>query len=315
MPGDSTKNNTTTGGGDWPIDYGPDFLEKVRALHAGAEELPDYHGWLVDHMGGRVETFRSRLLWQIKAFTSLQNLDILDFGCGTGSSAVMMAEAESSNRVVAADIDPASLELAELRFRYHEILSRITIRHIAPIRAVGDLELPTETFDFVLMNGVLEHVIPFRTRKAVLLDAWRVLRRGGLLFISETPNLLWPIDRHTTGLPFLPWMPSAVAHRYAVAFNRHNNLGDLDSRGRRGMTFWGIVRVLREAGYGVEVLNVTSAHNRLLPSGPPNGTPVSLQRRFATFVLEDVMGRVLTPLGVPVVAFGPFIEYLCLRKC
>ncbi len=298
----------------YPIDYGPEFLERVRALHAGAEDLSDYEGWIVDHMGGRVETFRSRLLWQIKAFTSLQNLDILDFGCGTGSTTVMLAEADSNNRIVGVDIDQQSLDLAELRFQFHNISSQISLRHISPVQDPGDLELPPECFDFVLMNGVLEHVIPFRTRNAVLLDAWRVLRRGGLLYISETPNLLWPTDRHTTGLPFLSWMPSGVAHRYAVAFRRHNDWNDLDSRGRRGMTFWGIVRPLKKAGFDVEVLNLTTAQNRLLPSGPPEGTTTSAKRKLATFVLQDIFGKMLTPLGVPVVAFGPFIEYLCLRK-
>ena len=71
---------------DYAIDYGPEFLEKVRDMHAGAEELPDYEKWIIDHMGGRVETFRRQLLRQIRAFTRLENADILDFGCGTGST-------------------------------------------------------------------------------------------------------------------------------------------------------------------------------------------------------------------------------------
>jgi len=283
-------------------------------MHAEAEELPGYESWIIDHMGGRVETFRKDLLWQIKAFTSLENIDILDFGCGTGSTTVMLAEADSDNRVTATDIDPGSLELAELRFRHHGISSQISLRRIPLIKEAGDLDLSSEKFDFVLMNGVLEHVVPFPTRRAVLLEAWRVLRRGGLLFISETPNLLWPIDRHTTGLPFLSWLPSAAANRYAVAFNRHSEGSDLDSRGRRGMTFRGIVRPLREAGHEVEVLNITSAHNRLLPAGPPDGASISMKRRFATFVLERMLGRLFSPLGIPVVTFGPFIEYLCLKK-
>ena len=299
---------------DYPIDYGPEFLEKVLEMHAGAEDLPAYESWIVDHMGGRVETFRRQLLWQIRAFTRLENADILDFGCGTGSTTVMLAEASTDNRVTAADIDPRSLEMAELRLRHHGISSQISLRRIQPISRVGDLDLPSETFDFVLMNGVLEHVTPFSDRGAVLLEAWRVLRRGGMLFISETPNLLWPIDRHTTGLPFLSWLTSSAAHRYAVTFNRHNDGSDIDSRGRRGMTFWGIVRPLRKAGNGVEVLNITSADNRLLPAGPPDGTSVGMKRKLATFILENILGRMLSPLGISVVAFGPFIEYLCLKK-
>ena len=84
------KNKTSS---DCAIDYGPEFLEKVRDMHAGAEELPDYEKWIIDHMGGRVETFRKKLLRQIRAFTRLENADILDFGCGTGSTTVMLASA------------------------------------------------------------------------------------------------------------------------------------------------------------------------------------------------------------------------------
>ena len=299
---------------DYPIDYGPEFFEKVLDMVAGSEELPDYEKWIIDHMGGRVEVFRERLLRQIKVFTSLENADILDFGCGTGSTAVMLAEADSNNRVTAADIDPGSLEMADLRFRYHGISSQISICQIPPIKEVGDLDLPSGHFDFVLMNGVLEHVTPFRTRGAVLLEAWRVLRSGGMLFISETPNLLWPVDRHTTGLPFVPWLPLSAAHRYAVAFKRHNEGSDFDSRGRHGISFWGIVRPLREAGHDVEVLNITIADNRLMPAGPSDGAPVSLRRRLANLVLQDMLGKILTPMGIPVVAFGPFIEFLCLKK-
>jgi len=299
---------------DYPIDYGQDFLEKVREMHAGGEGLPAYESWIVDHMGGRVETFRRQLLRQIRAFTGLEDSEILDFGCGTGSTAVMLAEAGDSARITAADIDPVSLELAELRFRHHGVSSRISIRLIDPVLKAGDLDLPPDRFDLVLMNGVLEHVVPFRARAAVLLEAWRVLRTGGMLFISETPNALWPFDRHTTGLPFIPWLPSRAAHRCAVAMGRHNEDGDLDSRGRRGMTYWGIVRPLKEAGERFEVLNITRTGNRLLPAGPPDGERVSPRRRFASFVLEDVLGRALSPMGIPVVAFGPFIEYLCLKK-
>jgi len=299
---------------DYPIDYGPEFLAKVRQMHSAAVGLPAYESWIVDHMGGRVETFRRRLLRQISAFTDLQGADILDFGCGTGSTTVMLAEASAGGRISAADIDPLSLEMARMRFEHHGISSRVSILAIDPVEKEGDLSLDSGTFDFVLMNGVLEHVVPFGNRAAVILEAWRMLRTGGLLFISETPNSLWPVDRHTTGLPFIPWLPSWAAHRYAVALGRHHENGDLDSRGRRGMTYWGITRPLRKAGHGFRVLNITRTGNRLLPAGPPDGEDLSRGRRFAAFVLENIMGRVLSPLGIPVTAFGPFIEYLCLKK-
>jgi 2-polyprenyl-3-methyl-5-hydroxy-6-metoxy-1,4-benzoquinol methylase len=302
------------GSSEYPIDYGPEFLERVREMHDGAEELPGYEGWIEDHMGGRVETFRSRLLPQIRAFTGLENMDILDFGCGTGSTTVMLAEVGEGSRITAADIDPRSLELARMRFEHHGLSPRITLMRIDPVRRIGDLEIPSGSFDFVLMNGVLEHVVPAERRSAVILEAWRVLRPGGMLFISETPNLLWPFDRHTTGLPLIPWLPSSLARRYALALGRLTGKGDLDAWGRRGMTYWGIVRPLKKAARGAEVLNITMKHNRLFPAGPPGGSPAGLKRRIGSFILEDLLGGLLTRLGIPVLAFGPFIEFLCLKK-
>ena len=298
---------------DYPIDYGPEFLEKVRVMHASAVDLPAYESWIIDHMGGRVETFRRRLLPQIQAFTDLSGMDILDFGCGTGSTTVILAEA-SDGSVTAADIDESSLEMARMRFEHHDISQRVSLQKIEPIEKEGDLDLPAESFDFVLMNGVLEHVVPFRNRPAVLLEAWRVIRKGGMLFISETPNSLWPFDRHTTGLPLIPWLPSSLAHRYAVAFGRHAEGSDLDSRGRRGMTFGQIVRPLRKEGHGVEVLNVTRTCNRLRPAGTAEGITLSPRRRIANLVLEGTLGPLMSQLGIPTMALGPFIEYLCLKK-
>jgi 2-polyprenyl-3-methyl-5-hydroxy-6-metoxy-1,4-benzoquinol methylase len=297
----------------FPIPYNDEILRRVVAMHAAGKDLPDYWKWIHGHMGGRVVVFRERLVPQIKAFTDLAGIDILDFGCGTGSSTVALAECAPGSRIIAADVDAPSLEIARLRFAHHNMSSAIRMIEIVPIRRRGDLKLPSASVDFVLMNGVIEHVVPFEAREQVLLEVWRVLRPGGLLFISETPNPLWPIDRHTTGLPFIPWLPSRAAHRMAVLFKRHDPGSDLDARGRRGMTYWEIVRAIRTAG-PVEVLNLTAANNRLLPAPRSPGDKAGLKRRIGTLVLEDGLGRLLARCGIPVVAFGPFIEYLCLRK-
>jgi hypothetical protein len=153
-------------------------------------------------------------------------------------------------------------------------------------------------------------VVPFSTRAAVVGEMWRLLRPGGLLFISETPNPLWPIDRHTTGLPLIPWLPSGMAARLAVAAGRHRPGADLDARGRRGMSYFAIKRAVGDC----EVLNLTAARNRLQPAGPPGGVAPSARRRAGSFVLERVIGAPLAALGVPALALGPFIEYLCLKK-
>ena len=296
----------------YPIAYDAAFLARVRAFHAGAEHLPGYRHWIDEHMGGRVVTFRSRLLPHIRAFTALRGLDILDFGCGTGSSAVVLGEAAEGGTLTGIDVDAAGLELARLRLLHHGLASRVRLQAIRPVTGAGDLPYADASFDFILANGVLEHVVPFSTRPAVILEMWRLLRPGGLLYLSETPNALWPIDRHTTGLPLIPWLPSGLAARLAVAAGKHRPEADLDARGRRGMTYWGVVRPLRRARLPFEVLNITRAGNRLLPGGIDRAA--SPKRRVAMLALERLAGAPLAAMGTPTVAFAPFLEHLCLCK-
>jgi 2-polyprenyl-3-methyl-5-hydroxy-6-metoxy-1,4-benzoquinol methylase len=298
----------------YPIPYDAKMLQLVERLNAAAESPAAFRQWVDDHMGGRVVAFRRRLLPQILAFTDLRDLEILDFGCGTGSTTVVLAERAEGGRITAIDIDSESLQIAALRFQHHAVADRIHMQHIPPVAAVGDLPFRDEAFGFILANGVLEHVVPFSVRPQVILEMWRMLKTQGLLFISETPNPLWPVDRHTTGLPFLPWLPSRLASRLAVACGRHRAGTNFDVRGWRGMSYWGITRPLRRAGHPFEVLNTTVGRNRLLPAGCPPGEPASTKRRLGTFLLERVAGAPLAALGVPALAAGPFIEHLCLRK-
>jgi SAM-dependent methyltransferase len=298
----------------YPIEYGDEMLGLVREMHAGSESLPGYPRWIAEHMGGRVLAFRARLLPQLRAFTDLQGLDILDFGCGTGSTTVVLAEASSNARLTGIDVDARGLAIAALRLRHHGLEKQVQLQKIAPVQRAGDLPFPGGSFDLLLANGVLEHVVPFAVRPQIVLEMWRLLRPGGLLYISETPNPLWPVDRHTTGLPFVSWLPAGLARRYAIACGRHRPDADFDSRGWRGMTYWQVVRPLRQAGARLEVLNLTQAGNRLLPAGPPPGMTPTARRRAATFVAERLAGRALAALGVPAVALGPFLEHLCLRK-
>jgi len=290
------------------------MLELVMRMHAGAENLPFYWAWIDDHMGARVITFRQKLMPQIRAFTDLRDMDVLDFGCGTGSTTVALCDSAESSRITAVDIDARSLEIAVLRLRHHGKEDRVTMHHIPAVCSVGDLPMDSGSFDFILANGVLEHVVPFSTRPQVVLEMWRLLRPGGLLFISETPNPLWPFDRHTTGLPLIPWLPTGVASRVAVALGRHTAGTDIDVQGRRGMSYWEIVRPLRRGGHRFEVMNITATHNRLLPAGPEPGRRVGAKRHLANLLLEGLAAKPLTALGIPTVALGPFIEYLCIKK-
>jgi SAM-dependent methyltransferase len=102
------------------------------------------------------------------------------------------------------------------------------------------LPFGNEMFDFVLANGVFEHIPPPRSN--YVREVWRVLKPGGCLIISESPNKYLPKDYHTTGgLWFIPWLPSRLARRYAVWRGRFGKGKDWVTSGWRGVGYYEIV--------------------------------------------------------------------------
>lgn len=132
---------------------------------------------------------------------------VLDAGCGAG------AFVEEMGRLGA---DGRGVEYSE------DKVLEWQARHPGDDRVLqGDLEdlaYPTDTFDVVLLNEVLEHV---PNDGAALREIWRVLKPGGSL-VMFSPNRLYPIETHGVirrsdnlhlgGLstPFLPWLPISI---------------------------------------------------------------------------------------------------------
>jgi len=119
-------------------------------------------------------------------------------------------------------------------------------------------------FDLLLAIGVVEH-LPLRTRRAQVDEYYRVLAPGGHIPILHTTNRWFPLETHSVGLPFVQWLPSGLAHRYARTFRRGTYGATpyeefiADGTGWRNATLqeclpssgWaGLVDVTEEAGYG-----------------------------------------------------------------
>jgi S-adenosylmethionine-dependent methyltransferase len=71
-----------------------------------------------------------------------------------------------------------------------------------------------EAFDLILFFAALEHMT-HAERIAAMRSTWEMLPPGGLWGVIETPNRLWPEDRHTSLLPFYHWLPDDLAYRYS----------------------------------------------------------------------------------------------------
>lgn len=233
---------------------------------------------------------------------------IMDFGCGGGGSTVCLCRL-GATEVHGVEIDGALARLARLRARDCGLGDAVTIHHFERTDA---LPFDGGTFDIVICNAVFEHIHP-RLRGAHLGEIWRVLKGGGFLFIFETPNRLWPIDGHTTGLPFVPYLPVGLARRYAIRFSRRVGRDDsvegLIERGIRGVTYWEISRRLPGGRY---IPN--NDIDRYFGCAPGFESPLKRSLKAVVRVGYHLLERTACrALRVPVAALLPGLS-LCFRK-
>jgi len=170
---------------------------------------------LEDHLFGRLNTARTRIIPWLDEVRSLQNLSILEIGCGTGCCTVALAE--QGARVTALDMDQPSLMVAAERCSAYGV--EATFVH-ANAAAVAEL-FPGHHFDWIIFDASLEHMtIP--ERLSAMRATWAMLADGDLWTVIETPNRLWYFDSHTSLLPFHMWLPDELAYEYSRFSPREN---------------------------------------------------------------------------------------------
>jgi 2-polyprenyl-6-hydroxyphenyl methylase/3-demethylubiquinone-9 3-methyltransferase len=143
-------------------------------------------------------------------------LAVLDVACGAGFLANALAEA--GHQVAAIDLARGALEVA----RRHDATG--TVRYL--VQDARRLGFAAGSFDAVCMLDFLEHV---EDREAVLAEAARVLKPGGLLLV------------HTFNRTPLAWLVAIQGVRWAVAntprrlhvYHLFLRPGELEALGRR----------------------------------------------------------------------------------
>jgi 2-polyprenyl-3-methyl-5-hydroxy-6-metoxy-1,4-benzoquinol methylase len=204
------------------------------------------------------------LWWTVRGHLTEQELSgrrILDFGCGSGASTMILARLFADAEFVGVDIDEPALGIAEAR-RRHYGLSNVEFR-----RSPSELELPPDLgeFDVVVFSAVFEHLLPAE-RPIVIPKLWSVLRPGGLVLVGETPHRFTPIETHTTGgLPLINYLPAPLTLRIAKRFSPRlwadATWEQLLRAGIRGGSEGQFLAILRKAGFDDAVLRRPSAHH------------------------------------------------------
>lgn len=253
---------------------------------------------------------KNNLLNLIYRFTSLNGKKVLDFGSGSGASSVILAREGTS--VIGIEPNNDLIKIAKLRARDSGVGNKVEF-----IESMQKLPFGDRTFDIIIFNAVIEHIHP-KERRATIKEIWRVLRPGGYLFITETPNRLWPIDSHTTGLLFVPYLPLPLARRYAILFSKRvdssKTVDDLIKSGIRGSTYWEVINSLK--GEGVTELNKGKydVDEYFKSIGT---TKQSFAMKIAKSILKYFYKAldffVCRPLKIPISGFLPELR-ICLKK-
>lgn len=180
---------------------------------------------------------------------------VLDFGSGSGASSIVLARMFPEATIVGVELAPELVELARHRARFHGLNARVSFE-LSP----DTQSLPPDVgdFDYVVLSAVYEHLLP-RERQVVMPLLWQHLKRGGLVFVSQTPYRWFPTEMHTTGLPLLNYLPDRLAlycaRRFSERVRPDASWPELLRRGIRGGTTREIMTILNREGRQAEVVN------------------------------------------------------------
>jgi 2-polyprenyl-3-methyl-5-hydroxy-6-metoxy-1,4-benzoquinol methylase len=151
---------------------------------------------------GRFRRVRDTILKTIAGGKPLDRvLDVGDIGCGAGTQSMVWAEMGHS--VHALDVNAPLVELG------HQRAAKAGYRIDFQVGSATQLPWPNASMDVCILLELIEHVADWT---ACLEEAMRVLRPGGVLFLTTT-NGLCPIQEEFN-LPLYSWYPGSLKHHF-----------------------------------------------------------------------------------------------------
>ncbi len=198
-----------------------DVLKKTYFKYVDEESLnqPEFKQDIEDHLFKRYHNTLFNYVPWIMACFDLTNKNIVEIGCGTGSSTA--AFARFANHIYAYEIASESLLAARERMRIMGV-DNVDIREVTPENILSKIKADNPLgVDVIILFAVLEHM-KINERLETLKDCWKLLKPNGILIIAETPNRLTYYDAHTSWLPFFHMLPEDLGIEYYQKSPRNN---------------------------------------------------------------------------------------------
>lgn len=144
---------------------------------ASAQESLDYFHWRANQYPGYLE------LMQV---AGLDNLDVVDFGCGPGHDLVGIGHYSTPNSLMGFDVSERALSIARERLDLHDFGKAVETRLIRNQK----LDIADECVDYIHTSGVLHHVPDL---PGTLRELHRVLRRKGRIrvMVYNSESVWW----------------------------------------------------------------------------------------------------------------------------
>lgn len=228
---------------EWETGYPAELIDALLAVKGP--------GWVIDEIRRDEDPayVQNDFRWDIFSFldpAEFRDRDVLDFGSGCGSSAVVLDRMAPGCRITGVELLPEQADAARMRAEHHGVDARFLLSP-SPESLPDDLG----DFDFVLFSAVMEHLLPAE-RRSLLPLVWSHLKPGGVLLLNQTPHRWFPVEGHTTGLPLLNYLPDSLAGAAARKFSDRvsDDAGweDLLRDGIRGSSESEVMSILEKAG-------------------------------------------------------------------
>lgn len=150
---------------------------------------------------------------------------ILDAGCGKGELLLFMKR--KGYEVYGIDYSPQSIKIAK------ELMKRFRIPAVIKRRDVRDTSFPQATFDYVISSDVIEHLDDNDAVVDFFNESFRILKKGGTLYVHTAPNAIYVDYVQTYYMRFINYIYANILNS---VFRKHISVS-LDVRSTYDKTF------------------------------------------------------------------------------